>query len=383
MYVYAPAAWGRVGHVYIERGDVYAPAVWVRVGARPMSFEPLAVLASGALTPAGDDVEETCASIRAGLLPQRYHPRFAVPSRDPDVPGDEPLVYAPVDRVDPSAAGPERLLALLVPALEDLARRAPSRPDGAALLLSLPVVDDVTATWDLGAAFTEELRRRAPFEIGPMRTARTGHPGALELLDQASVLLRARQARVCVVAGADTFVDDARLLHLEATGRLRSPRHLDGFFPAEGAAAVLVGDGAAHAGVPAPPAELRVLGVGFGEEPATSAGERPSSGAGLTHALREAIGERAAEWVICDLNGDAYRGMEWGMVLARLGERFSGLRRLVCTARGTGDIGAATGALLLGAAAAAWRRGYAAGPEAVLWAAGDGGARAAARVARG
>jgi 3-oxoacyl-[acyl-carrier-protein] synthase I len=85
--------------------------------------------------------------------------------------------------------------------------------------------------------------------------------------------------------------------------------------------------------------------------------------------------------VLCDLNGESYRAFEWGVVAARLGDR-GALERLVHPAVCLGDIGAATFGVLTTAVAAAFRRGYAAADEAIIWTSSDGPARAAARIAR-
>jgi len=123
--------------------------------------------------------------------------------------------------------------------------------------------------------------------------------------------------------------------------------------------------------------------VGTGEEPQTIAGDRESSGRGLTHALRAALAGGASHtprWVLCDLNGEAYRAVEWGTVSVRLARELGPSARLTHPADGLGEIGAAIGGVLIAQALGGFARGYAPAPEALLWAGSDRGLRAAVRV---
>ncbi|MFT3766877.1 MAG: beta-ketoacyl synthase N-terminal-like domain-containing protein [Minicystis sp.] len=349
-----------------------------------MSFaRPLAVSLTSARTAAGDGVEQTCASIRANVIRLREDPIYLTMPRDPD--GERtPARTARVDGVDPALDGRDRLLALLEPTLAEVLDRAEHlRRDAprAALLLSLPARDAVTDTWNL-AAFAPELARRMGIPFATILTSQAGHTGIFALLAEASALLSRGAAELCVVAGVDTYLTPARLAHYDAAERLRSPRNIDGFFPGEAAAALVI-EPERRVEIRGDEAEMRLMGLGSGSEPETVSSEKPSTGKGLSDALRAALGESSGpRWAISDFNGESYRGYEWGLVHARLGERLGMIEGMSYPARNTGDIGAASGAVLLALAAAGFRRGWAPAEEAILWTGSDSADRAAARAAR-
>jgi 3-oxoacyl-[acyl-carrier-protein] synthase-1 len=353
------------------------------VSAAPL--RSLAVTAASAITAAGADVDQTCSSIRAGVTRLREHAYYESTPHDPEWEEGDPLVVAAVDGVDPLLDGPARLVALLKPALADLFRRAGlKRRDLAehALLVALPAPDDAVASWGLGDAFVEGLCRELGLSFAATRSSRAGHAGVFELLREAGALLAAGGARSCIVAGVDSYLSEDRMQRLDGAWRLKSARNVDGFCPGEAAAALLV-EAEKPARARGAPIQAVVSALGLAAEPETVSSDRQSTGRGLTEALRGAMHpDRGPAWVLCDLNGESYRAFEWGVALARLGERLSGVRKLVYPALSLGDVGAATGAVLVAAAAAGFRRGYAPAGEAVLWTASDGPLRAAARVGR-
>lgn len=337
---------------------------------------PLAVTAVAARTAAGASAEQTATSIRANIVRLREDPIYLTLPRDPE--GERaPARTARVDGVDPALDGSDRLFALLEPVLGSLLESAePVRR--AALLVALPAPDAVTDGWALDA-FAPELARRLAISFATVQASRAGHAGVHALLAEASALMARGAADRCVIAAVDSYLTPARLALYDDAERVRSPRNADGFFPGEAAAAILV-EGERRGEARA--AELHVVGLGAGSEPETVRGEKPSTGRGLADALRGAIGDGSPRWAVSDFNGETYRAYEWGLVQARLGDRLQALAAHSIPARNTGDVGAASGAVQIALAAAAFRRGWAPADEALLWAGSDGGERAAALVVK-
>jgi 3-oxoacyl-[acyl-carrier-protein] synthase-1 len=122
----------------------------------------------------------------------------------------------------------------------------------------------------------------------------------------------------------------------------------------------------------------------MGSEPeAFATSEKQSTGAGLTAAMRAVLPASpgtSPDFILCDLNGESYRAIEWGVAQVRLGERLAPERKLLHPAASWGDIGAATGGGLLALACAAFRRGWAPAEEATVFCGGDGSTRVAARL---
>ncbi|AUX43426.1 3-oxoacyl-ACP synthase [Sorangium cellulosum] len=353
---------------------------------------PLAITGLGVATSVGLGAAQTAASVRAGLANLHEHTFFLPTTRDPGWDDDEPLLCGAVPGVDPFLSGPSRLVELAALALQDLVSTSGLRRRdlaSAALLVALPGLDDAVRAWGLDALFVPDLLRRAGLAPFPTtRVLHAGQTGMLELAGVAASLLQARTVELCLVLGVDSYLSRDRLDLLDGAYRLRTTRNVDGFLPGEGAS-VLALEPRSRAEARGAEVLVSLEALGFGDEPRPIGGDRQSSGAGLREALRAVLGADAggeaaaggaAPWVFCDLNGESYRCFEWGLMMARFGERLASVRRLVHPADCFGDIGAATAGALLACVAAASRRGYATAREATLFCASDGGRRAAARV---
>lgn len=343
---------------------------------------PLRVALTAANTPAGDSADQTATSIRANVLRVREDDRYltiAAEGLDP-----EPARTTRAPGVDPALDGRDRLFALLDPVMADLFERAPhlGRDAHKALLyVSLPASDRVTDTWGL-ESFAPDLARRLNHRFASVHASRAGSTGVFSLIAEARALIARGDAEMAIVAGVDSLSVPSRLPIFDEAGRLVSPRSRDGFFPGEGAAAVLL-ESERRLAARGAKAELTLLGIGVGAEPATLTSDLPSTGRGLTDALRGALADGPSpRSIVCDFNGESYRGYEWGVVHARLAERLDAIEVMSHPARSTGDLGAATGALHVVFAAASFRRGFARGDEVLAYTASDGPERAALRLGR-
>jgi 3-oxoacyl-[acyl-carrier-protein] synthase-1 len=106
-------------------------------------------------------------------------------------------------------------------------------------------------------------------------------------------------------------------------------------------------------------------------------------GEGLTETIRNAVGDltppdETISDIICDINGERYRGEEWGFVCLRLPEYFDNPTAYLAPSEYWGDVGAASGPLFVMLACQAASRSYAKGPFTLLWTSSEKGLRAAA-----
>lgn len=348
---------------------------------------PLAITGLGAITALGADAGESAASARAGLMGFAEHPYRPIPLDGAEHEHDDrPLLAARVARVDPELDGPSRVLELAAIAHADLLRDAELDPDDlrdAALLISLPAPDAAVASWSLGRDFVSDFSRRVGLGFDHVSVVESGPAGMLELLGEAARLFATRAVKRALLLGADSYLAGDRLRVLDEAYRIKTPRNVDGFIPGEAATALLLTT-PERAARDETAVDAVIDAVGLGSEPDRFTSDKQSSAAGLTAALRSVLPPSAAggAYVICDLNGESYRAIEWGLAAVRLGDSLGGVKRLVHPANGWGDIGAATGGGLLILAAASFRRGYAPAGEAIVFAGTDGALRAAARVRR-
>lgn len=342
------------------------------------ALSDLRIEATSAITPLGN-LQQSCAALRAGISRMAESELYtcaaagAEGESEEEEELEEPILMATVPGLSPALEGRERVLALALHGLQGLLG-----PGGlgrrdlqeSALLIALPELDEATREWEPLEDLAQELTRRAGVECAHAEVAMSGHTGFFEMLTRAREMLEGGSVARCVVGGADSYCCDARLSLLDGEGRLRSSASPDGFIPGEAAGFFAFG----------PRADAVLLQVGpvtSGSEPQTIRGELFSTGSGLRDSLKAL--PQAVPWrrVYCDLNGERYRSGEWGSAYVGLAERFAEDVLLMHPADCLGDVGAASGALLLAWAAEGMRRGYVAEPEVLLWASSDAGSRRA------
>jgi 3-oxoacyl-[acyl-carrier-protein] synthase-1 len=278
--------------------------------------------------------------------------------------------------------GPARLAEIAVPAAAEAwaqARLADRAPRALGIYLGQDEADD-------GRAVIEALTRHFRTSFTVERVDSLGRAAGLAALHRAARHIREGRVDVALVGGVDSWVRADAIERLVESGKLRDDDHPQGIIPGEAAAfAVLEG---------APPSGVRPLawltGSGVAQEPSANT-EDASEGVGITQALRKAISESGAQEfprVVCDLNGDRYRAMEWAYGLVRA---LGGLtpvdggpasNEAWHPADCIGDCGAASGIVNLAWAVTAMRRGHARSSLSLVWGGSDGVLRAAAMLAR-
>jgi 3-oxoacyl-[acyl-carrier-protein] synthase-1 len=323
------------------------------------------------VTAVGTTAAQTFTSIRAGIRRVSERP-FGGSGGDP---GDEGGVY-----LASSAEGLVAALGAAEPldlsleaareALFDAGLFEPGDVDAAygkgalAVFLALPYPDTPGA--DPGAAATFLDAATALGLVGEGRAGLAalpnGHAAGLLALQAAAARLLAGEIDVALVGGQDSMLNPARVSDLERRSKLRTDRAPGGAIPGEGSAFVVLErlDGAKKRSAAIYAA---VESTVVGHEPVPFDGQEPSRGEGATKAVSEVLASAASSGriadVFTDLNGERGRSLEWGLVETRcLNALPAGWRHHVPAAM-VGDLGAASGVLLL--AFAAWTIGRARG----------------------
>jgi 3-oxoacyl-[acyl-carrier-protein] synthase I len=198
---------------------------------------------------------------------------------------------------------------------------------------------------------SELLRSR--FEKWAFRFFESGNPSAMEALDYARRFLGAHPETICIVGGIDSLLDSETLDYFEDDARLKSAtygRH-QGLIPGEGVGFLVVESGEfARRRNRQPLAE--VLGIGIAGEPSPVRSPDPSTFTGLSDACRGALSDSGSTaesicTVIGDLNGEFFRAKEWAYTELRCLGSAHGERELSHPADCFGDVGAASGAVLI------------------------------------
>jgi 3-oxoacyl-[acyl-carrier-protein] synthase-1 len=163
-----------------------------------------------------------------------------------------------------------------------------------------------------------------------------GHTGVFSLIEKALKVMDEGKITRAIVGGVESCLFPEWLEKLDKNYRIRSRRNIDGYIPGEAAAFVLIekesrgGDGQTAA--------FRINGLSSAIETA----------GGLKHVVSDLAGDTNDPPVIVgDLNGESKRMKEWGNVWTALGEQLGNPVCLEHPADILGDVGAASGAVLL------------------------------------
>jgi 3-oxoacyl-[acyl-carrier-protein] synthase-1 len=292
---------------------------------------------------------------------------------------------APMPWIDPESGIAERIGDALVSAVREALAPLPrhERQAPISLLINLPAPRPGMPA-NLGHRIGAMVNEQFPGVFDRVGVAQLGHAGAFVGLRSALFILQEQPHRICVVAGADSYIEPDLLEWLERTDQLHSAGERNnawGFIPGEGAGALLLAVPEALNRLELVPAG-RVRSIGVGRETELIGTGTVCLGHGLTEAVRDALGAlRAGERVTdvyCDMNGEPYRADEYAFLVSRTREHFVAASEFVSPADCWGDVGAASAPLLIALACIAGTKDYAKGNPALVWASSVTGERGAA-----
>jgi 3-oxoacyl-[acyl-carrier-protein] synthase-1 len=343
--------------------------------------EEFSIIGCGARTPLGFDRRSSAAAVRAGISAIAEHPslvdRFG-----------EPMKVVRDAALDPNLAGPDRLLALAVPAAREAL--APLESVGRAPKVAIAVSFGEERP-DLNSRTGEALGKALRDALhGSIEVARAlhwmgGHAGGICAMEEARRLLAEGSADIVLAGGVDSYLSRDTLEWLDDNEQLHSEENIYGFCPGEAAGFVLIArtENAQRIGlVPL----VTLVSVASGIEKNLIKTEDICLGDGLSATFRTAAEPlRKAETIdriICDMNGERYRGNEYGFAVLKASGLFKDAAAFEAPADCWGDVGAASGPLYVSLVVEAEARGYAQGQLSLIWASSEGGRRAAAILRR-
>lgn len=346
-----------------------------------MMGTPLFVVATGARTPLGLHSAATAAAVRAAISSCSEHP-FMV-----DLLGD-PMAASMDAVLDARLNCNERMLAMAQTALQEatLPFANTPAPPTIPLWLGLPEPRPGFSEQDAQQICQRLIREtELPVKIGDRCAFMAGHSAVLSLLDQVMDDMNQGKYNACIVGGVDSYFHPDTLQWLDQNRQLAGDRSRSGFVPGEGAGFCLLANlkGMQHFNNSTPVAIISSTATAW--ESKLIKTQDINLGEGLTHTIRATVQGSAPSAppinaVYCDINGERYRGEEWGFTCLKLAQYFDDPTGYCSPADCWGDMGAASGALFMVLATQAAQRGYAQGTRNLLWASSEQGLRAAALV---
>lgn len=336
------------------------------------------VVATGARTSLGLQALPSAIALRAGISSMGDHP-FMV-----DQTG-EPMPAALDSFIDPRIMGPDRLLLLAESALREACVLLDSVKE---TLLRIPVYLGLP---EYRPGFSETDAQvvqkgiknieRLPIQISEVKVLSEGHASGLSAFAVATEHIRKGVLEACLVGGVDSYFHPDTMEWLDENRQLVGTVSRSAFVPGEAAGFCLLmsAEVCNRLGLGA---LARVSSVAVGREAKLIKTSDICLGEGLTTTVRNAVGalrspDETINDIICDINGERYRGEEWGFVCLRLPQYFDAPTAYLSPADCWGDIGAASGPLFAMLACQTAADGYAKGARTMLWASSEGGLRGA------
>lgn len=337
--------------------------------------DTIVVVGVGARTPLGFDVASSAAAVRAGISAIQDHPYMI------DRFGERMKVTRDIG-IDIDLRGVDRAVEIAESPALDALRPFLESGATAAVTLVLSTGEPRPGQPDGFASQVDALLRKRLSEhvllVGGGSTA-GGHAGGLLAIYHACRSLREGRIKFCLAGGVDTYLEPKTLEWLDESEQLHSETTTYGFCPGEAAGFVLLTTLAlarAHGLFPL----LEIVGTSITSEENRIKTETVVLGEGLGSAFRllfeDAAGDKV-DRIICDMNGERYRGNEYGFAVIRNPGRFKDAADFETPADCWGDVGAASGPLFVSLVTEAQARGYQPGPLSLIWASSENGTRAA------
>lgn len=277
--------------------------------------------------------------------------------------------------------GVDRLLRLAVPAaVESWRSRRQGQPPlrNWGLFVGISAEEPPDTGRRLASAITAAVEHVAPTIVDIVAE---GRAAGLAAVHRAAAAIASGKITGALVGGVDSLLRPSVHERLLTAGLLKDPSsNPHGILPGEAAAFMVI------EADPGGTQTVVLYGTATAEEP-TAGTDEPNQGRGLANAIRAARAMAPLPYVplmICDLNGDRYRALEWGLVFPRsLGDLPWRYDLLNCgqfwhPADCIGDTGAASGLVNCLWAVEALRKGYAGTERVLVWGASEGRLRAAA-----
>ncbi|SAK74035.1 3-oxoacyl-(acyl carrier protein) synthase [Caballeronia hypogeia] len=340
---------------------------------------PIHIAGVGARTPVGLQAASAAAAVRAGIAGLIEHPYMV------DCTG-APMPCAPDAQIDPEIVGSERFILLAEGALreaceplEDVRRQQLAIP----LFLGLPEIRPGFPEQDALAIRSGVARFEGlPIRLSAVTAFIEGHASGLSALTAAVRQLNQGSFEMCLVGGVESYLNADTMEWLDENRQLAGTVSRSGFIPGEAAGFCLVMTDQCRRRLGLN-SLAAVQACAIGKEAKLIKTQDICLGEGLSATVRNALdgvvlsGERITD-IYCDINGERYRGEEWGFVCLRHSNYFDDPLDYVSPANLWGDVGAASAPLFMMLACQATARGYAKGPRTMLWVSSEKGLRAAA-----
>ena len=214
-----------------------------------------------------------------------------------------------------------------------------------------------------------------------VRCIYSGRAGGIQGLELAAHYLNHQKADFVLLGGSDSHCHALRIEELDKQGRLLAPGNKDGFAPGEAAGFLLLTRHPQKAMV----REDHIIAIsppGLSQEPGHLYSDEPYRGDGLDQAFKQALNGYAGtgiKTIYSSMNGEHHWAKEYGVAYIRNQASFHDPAKVEHPADCYGDLGSATGPVLIGLAAVDLLKKPGLATH-LVYSSSDGALRAAVRV---
>ncbi|MFK5891689.1 MAG: hypothetical protein QM504_00540 [Pseudomonadota bacterium] len=306
----------------------------------------------GVITPLGDSVEKTAAAVNADMSAYQiseYFTKKQQPITMARVPDEIFTDFeGEIDEGDMYGEVYDHIIKMSIIAL----REAVSQSDitkPVPLIISLPESNPSLEAIPLDL-LTKNLLNQTdiPIDKTQIRSIATGRAGVIQSIELAQRYLFEMNHDYVLVGGSDCYLEYPTLQYLDADRRLNATGEMDGFVPAEAAGYILL---TKHTQA-ALKIENKIVSLGspgVAQEPGHLKSEEVYMGDGLDNSFKNALvtNNLLITRVYSSMNGESYWAKENGVAMMRNKKHFHENVTTEHPADCYGELGSATGAVLL------------------------------------
>ena len=337
--------------------------------------ETIVIISCGNRTPVGHRTGLTACHVRGGMAGIKRHPDFMDSYMNP-------VRLGTVDYLE-DLYNHERLIELSKPALtETLLPLAEFEK-----LSGIPVIIGLPERRPGLAPQIDFVLERSLMESGTLPGVELsfdflfqGHTSAFLALTKAREKLTSHP--FCVIGGVDSYHEAVTIEWLEIEKkRLFCQDNKDGFVPGEAAGFCLLStmETARHYKLDV---LAKILSFSSAEEKNEFDSGKNSTGQGLSSAIHETLKvlpeNLKIDQIYCSLNGESYNTLDYSYSILNIGKYIKDVGGYIAPFLSWGDIGAASGPVLISLATEAGRKNYAKGPINLITTSSLGRSRACA-----
>lgn len=317
-----------------------------------MSSQPKVYIAgTGMITPVGGNSAMTIAAVNAGISAysaSSFYNRHDKPMTTTSVPDDAlPPLNEKLKDVQLTSRE-KRLIRLAAPALEEVFSAYPLEQP-LPLFLAGPEslfkgVNAITAQ----LLKNIQIQTDANIDLSNSRFFATGRAGAIEAIALAFRYFATTNAPYVLIGGVDSFLDVATLSYLDAEDRVLAESMPDAFVPGEGASFLLLLNDPVHG--ESSKNLVALFPPGLGAEKGHRYSDAPYLGQGLADAFSSAIAngdDKKISTIFSSMNGENFFAKEFGVATIRNASAFTENYKHEHPIDCFGDLGAATGVVLI------------------------------------